>query len=244
MGPLRHCTLRETLWDMPTVFGQDVTLEPAPGVFVPSPHGLFYASAPRVEPGNRVIDIGTGSGVLAIAAAKRGARVVATDVDARAIAAARHNAALNGVEIETHLGPLFAGATGTFDVVLANLPNEIVAPAHLASIPPEDARTFAGGEGGNEHLIALLSAAPPFMTRDSRLYLGVHGLTDYRATLRAALDGFRVRLLDFAALPVKEFVIESLPFYQALARRGVIELYPDADGRWSSTGYLYELMLH
>jgi methylase of polypeptide subunit release factors len=228
---------------MLTVFGQAVSLEPAPGVFVPSPHGLFYASAPRVDAGERVIDIGTGSGVLAIAAAKCGARVVATDIDARAIAAARHNAERNGVEIETHLGPLFAGVTDTFDVVLANLPNEIVAPAYLASLPAEDARTFAGGEGGNEHLLALLAAAPRYMTHDSRLYLGVHGLTDFRATLRAALHGYRVRLLDFATLPVKEFVLESLDFYQALARRGVIELYPDADGRWSSTGYLYELTL-
>jgi hypothetical protein len=79
------------------------------------------------------------------------------------------------------------------------------------------------------------------MTPTSRLYLGVHGLTDYRGTLRAALDGYRVRLLDLEPLPVKEFVLQSLDFYQALARRGVIELFQDADGRWSSYGYLYEL---
>ncbi len=228
---------------MLTVFGQEVVLEPAPGVFVPSPHGLFYATAPQVDAGDRVIDIGTGSGVLGIAAALRGAHVVATDIDARAIAAARHNASLNGVELETHLGPLFAGATGTFDVIMANLPNEIVAPARLATLPAEDARTFSGGEGGNEQLLALLAAAPRYMTHHSRLYLGVHGLTDFRGTLRAALHHYRVRLLDFMPLPVKDFVLESLGFYQDLARRGLIELYPDAEGRWSSTGWLYELEL-
>lgn len=109
---------------------------------------MFYARSPRVEDGERVIDVGTGSGVLGIAAAKRGARVVATDVDGRAITAAEHNARLNGVRLETHLGPLFAGVTGTFDVILAILPNEIVAPVHLTSLPAEDARTFAGGAGG------------------------------------------------------------------------------------------------
>src|SRR5215213_10171893 len=159
-----------------TVFGEAVVLDDLPGVFMPSPHGLFYAHATRVEAGERVIDVGTGSGVLAIAAARRGARVVATDVDPRAAAAAEHNARLNGVTLETRVGTLFAGATGPFEVILANLPNEIVAPAHLASLPPEDARTFAGGEGGNEHLLALLAAAPPYMTPASRLYLGVHGL--------------------------------------------------------------------
>jgi release factor glutamine methyltransferase len=226
-----------------TVFGEEVVLEDAAGVFMPSPHGMFYARSPHVAPGERVIDIGTGSGVLGIAAAKRGARVVATDVDGRAIAAAQHNARLNSVTLETHLGPLFAGVTGTFDVILANLPNEVVAPAHLASLGPEDARTFAGGEGGNEHILALLAAAPPFMTPASRLYLGVHGLTDYHATLRAALGGYRLRLLDLAPLPAKTFVVQWLEYYQALARRGVIELFQDADGRWSSYGYLYELQL-
>jgi len=226
-----------------TVFGETVLLDAAVGVFMPSPHGLFYARTPHVSAGERVIDIGTGSGVLGIAAARRGARVVATDVDARAVAAAEHNARLNGVALDTRVGPLFAGMAGPFDVILANLPNEIVAPAHLATLPPEDARAFAGGEGGNEHLLALLDAAPAFMTHTSRLYLGVHGLTDHRGTLRAALADYRVRLLDLEPLPVKEFVVRSLAFYQALARRGVIELFQDAEGRWSSYGSVYELHL-
>ena len=226
-----------------TVFDETVLLDELPGVFMPSPHGMFYARSPHVESGERVIDVGTGSGVLGIAAAKRGAHVVATDVDARAIDAAVHNAEINAVTVETHVGPLFTGAEGIFDVVLANLPNEIVAPAHLASLPPADARTFAGGEWGNEQLLALLAAAPPFMTHSSRLYLGIHGLTDYHSTLRAALAGYRLCLLDLEPLPVKEFVVQSLPFYQALAKRGVIELFQDADGRWSSFGYIYELRL-
>lgn len=51
--------------------------------------------------GKRVLDVGTGSGLVAIAAAMRGASsVIATDIDARAVAAARENAALNGVSIE------------------------------------------------------------------------------------------------------------------------------------------------
>lgn len=226
------------------VLGETVVLEDAPGVFTPTPHGMFYARSLHVADGERVIDIGTGSGVLAIAAARHGARVVATDVDARAVAAAEHNARLNGVEIETRVGRLFADATGTFDAILANLPNEIVAPAHLASLSPEDARTFAGGEKGNEQLLALLAAAPPYMTHSSRLYLGVHGLTDYHNTLRTALAHYRLCLLDISPLPVKPFVTESLPFYQELARRGMIDLFQDAEGRWSSYGYLYELRLH
>jgi methylase of polypeptide subunit release factors len=227
-----------------TVFGVPVTLASSPGVFVPTTHGLFYAGAARVRPGERVIDIGTGSGLLAIAAARAGAReVVATDIDARAVEAARRNAARNGVALEARVGPLFAGATGTFDVVLANLPNEIVAPAHLATLSDEEARTFAGGPAGNDALLALLDAAPAHMHAGSRLYLGVHALTDYHATLRAALARYEVRLLALAPLAVKPYVTAHLDHYRALDAAGVVRLFRDAEGRWSSWGYVYELTL-
>jgi protein-L-isoaspartate O-methyltransferase len=225
------------------VFGEDVRLERADGVFMPSPHGLFYASVSRVEPGERVIDIGTGSGILGIAAAKRGAQVVATDIDARAVVAAEKNARLNGVSLECRVGPLFAGAEGKFDAILANLPNDIVAPEYLATLPPADAQIFAGGEGGNTHLLALLEAAPSHMHAGSRLYLGAHAITDFHGTLRAALERYSVRLLGFRQLPVKDFVTTSLSYYQELARTGVIELFQDADGRWYSYGYMFELRL-
>jgi len=224
-----------------TLMGVEVLLEPAEGVFTPSPHGMFYARALRVEPGERVIDIGTGSGVLGIAAAKRGARVVVTDINARAVAAAEHNARLNDVEVEGRLGALFAGAEGVFDVILANLPNEIVAPAHIAHMDVAQARALAGGERGNEQILALLAAARPYMHVASRLYLGVHALTDYHTTLRAALERYSLRLLDLAPLPVKPFVTEHLEYYRALADAGVIELFRDSEGRWSSYGYIYEL---
>lgn len=225
-----------------TAFGVPVTLDPRPGVFMPTPHGLFYASAARVARGERVVDVGTGSGFLAVAAARAGAaHVVATDIDPRAVEAARRNAALNGVALEARVGPLFAGAAGPFDVILANLPNEIVAPAHLAALPPEEARTFASGPAGNEALLALLEAAPPYMHARTRLYLGVHALTDYHATLRGALARYAVRLAAFAPLPVKPYVTAHLDFYRELDAAGVVRLFRDQEGRWSSWVYVYEL---
>lgn len=71
--------------------------------------------------GRRVLDVGTGSGILAIAAAKRGAlEVIAVDTDRIAIDATRENAERNGVRVEVRLGS--AGEVdGAFDLVLANL---------------------------------------------------------------------------------------------------------------------------
>jgi tRNA1(Val) A37 N6-methylase TrmN6 len=54
-----------------TVQGQEIALELNQFVFAPSANGSFYANALCLFPQERIIDIGTGSGVLAIYAAKR-----------------------------------------------------------------------------------------------------------------------------------------------------------------------------
>ena len=71
--------------------------------------------------GKRVADVGTGSAILAIACAKRGAReVVAVDIDEVAIREARANVERNAVAIELGVGSA-ADLRGAFDVVLANI---------------------------------------------------------------------------------------------------------------------------
>ncbi len=69
--------------------------------------------------GKRVLDLGTGSGLTAIAAKLAGAAtVLAADIDAYALAAVRLNAETNGVLVETTAADLLSTAPGCFDVVL------------------------------------------------------------------------------------------------------------------------------
>jgi ribosomal protein L11 methyltransferase len=112
--------------------------------------------------GASVLDVGTGSGLLAIAAHKLGAgRVVANDNDPVAVDVARENAALNGAAVALTLDPV-ERIGGTFDVVVANiLANVLVelAPALCAKVAPGGVLLLSGILGPQENEVRRAQVA-------------------------------------------------------------------------------------
>jgi ribosomal protein L11 methyltransferase len=115
---------------------------------------------PLVTDRSEVLDVGCGTGVIAVMAARLGARRVrAIDVAAAAVEATRHNAALNDVAVDVDTTPLSA-ITGRYDVVVAN----ILAPALVALAPDLRRTTAAQGrlvisgvlDGAHDHVLAAL----------------------------------------------------------------------------------------
>lgn len=89
----------------------------------------YFVDNLDIREGDLVLDLCTGSGIIAVFAAQKAKRVVATDINSRALEFARCNAALNEVEqkIDFRHGDLFEPANGMkFDAVLANPPFEPV----------------------------------------------------------------------------------------------------------------------
>lgn len=223
-----------------TVQDVDIVLELNERVFAPSKNGLFYANTLNVAPENKVIDLGTGSGILAIYAAKRGGIVSATDIEDEAIESAKKNFALNKVSVEIKKSSLFGNFSGPYDVIIANLPNEIIPPAYTKRIGQQLAQTFDGGKSGNECILSLIAEAHKYMHGKSRLYLPVHTLTDYHQVLQAAVKQYQAKLIALSELPVKAFVEENLTFYQKLNEQGIISIFKK-NNNWYSYGYVYEL---
>lgn len=115
-------------WDVASAAANTTTVVILPSMGFGTGHHattrLCAMALQEVSPaGKSVLDVGTGSGVLAIAAAKLGAaRVVGIDNDQDAIGNALENRGLNGVEVEFRCADLHeARAGGPFDIVLANL---------------------------------------------------------------------------------------------------------------------------
>ncbi len=96
----------------------------------------------KIISGDRVLDVGTGSGILSIAAVKLGAsEVMAVDIEAAAIENARANCVLNGVDTKVVLGQYSVDrVSGVFDVGIANIISSILLP-----IIPEVAKRLQSG---------------------------------------------------------------------------------------------------
>jgi release factor glutamine methyltransferase len=118
--------------------------------------------------GRDALDLCTGSGVLALTAARLGARAVAVDVSHRAVLNARLNARLNRLDVSVLRGDLLAPVGGRrFDLIVSN-PPYIPAPG---GAPRGSARSWDAGPDGRELLDRICAEAPAALRPGGRLLL-------------------------------------------------------------------------
>ena len=174
-------------WEDYAAQPDDIVVELDPGMAFgtglhPSTRLCIAALEELVRPRDAVLDVGTGSGVLSIVAAKLGAsHIVATDIDPTAVQVAAENVQVNGLaaadapaHIEIRAGSIPAGTDGHFQVVVANILAEVLANlldgtygnVPLANPLAEGGRLIMAGiieekadlviEAGRRHGLALL----------------------------------------------------------------------------------------
>lgn len=122
------------------------------GVFAPTPMSdlLGRAVIHEVRPGERVLDVGTGSGVNAILAARAGAEVLGVDINPAAVDAARANADRNGVAAVFAVSDMFSAVEGEFDLAVIDPAFRWFAPRDMTEVAIADdgyegvGRFFAG----------------------------------------------------------------------------------------------------
>ena len=131
------------------------TFRVAPGVLCPRPDTeiLCEEALRRIRPGMRVLDIGTGSGALAVSIARLApeSRVTAVDVSDTALAIARDNARSNGADVRFVRSDCFSALAGErFDMIVSNPPyiDRQEMETLMPEVRQEPALALFGGEDG------------------------------------------------------------------------------------------------
>ncbi|MEU3405167.1 HemK2/MTQ2 family protein methyltransferase [Streptomyces sp. NPDC006670] len=175
-----------------------------PGVYRPQADTLLLADALAREPlgpGARVVEIGTGTGALALRAAARGAHVTAVDVAWPAVLAARLNGWRQRLRLRVLHGDFAERTRGRrYDLVLANPP---YVPGPDSRLPTSGARRAweAGREG--RAVIDRICTAAPTLLRPGGVLLMVHsGMCGAQKTLALlAGQGLSAHVTERARIP-------------------------------------------
>ena len=126
-----------------------------PNVLIPRPETehLVEAALERIRPGDLVVDVGTGSGAIAVSLAKHApsAAVIATDISPAAVGVAKSNAVMLDVGVQFFLGDVTSAIrAGRVDVLVSNPPYVPLrdAPGLQAELRHEPPIALFGGEDG------------------------------------------------------------------------------------------------
>jgi release factor glutamine methyltransferase len=153
-------------------------------------HLLGEAVLAEVRPEDRVLDMGTGSGVNAILAAGQARAVVAVDVNPSAIEAARANAERNGVadRIDVRLSDVFSDVDGEFDLIVFDPPFRWFAPRDRLEMAMTDENYRA--------LTEFFARVGPHLAPDGRMliFFGTSGDLGYLRSVATAA-GFDAEMI-------------------------------------------------
>jgi release factor glutamine methyltransferase len=161
-----------------------VRLVTLPGVFRPISDTWLLADALDAEPlapGARILDLCSGSGALAIRAARR-AEATAVDVSRRSVTTIRLNAFLNGVKVRALRGDLLDAVPGErFDAIVSNPP---YVPAPSEALPARGrARAWDAGRDGRALLDRICAQAPSHLRAGGVLLVVHSSLLGYERTV-------------------------------------------------------------
>lgn len=150
---------------------KNLALDVGLNVYSPAEDSILLADSLDVNGGERVLDVGTGSGIIALSAAEFAGSVLGVDVDPQAVSCARKNAVRNGIgNAEFRVSDLFENVEGKFDLIIFN-------PPYLPSGSIKD-KAVDGGRRGRQLIRKFIADAGDHLNPEGRILILVSSLNE------------------------------------------------------------------
>lgn len=191
------------------ILDTSIELNDLPEVYVPSDDSYLLLKTVEPPVGKRFLDMGCGSGIIGLHAARSGATVVSSDINPHAVECARRNAARNDLRIEVVQSDLFERITGNFDVIAFNppyLPDETRSTSWIE-------KSWAGGGEGSEVAVRFLRDAWRHLSPGGDIYLILSSLGGLMSVLKSAKEKYAAEMLE-----EKHMFFESVYAYRLRLR--------------------------
>ncbi|MFW6040360.1 MAG: HemK2/MTQ2 family protein methyltransferase [Thermoplasmatota archaeon] len=149
----------------------DINFKISENVYEPSEDTYLLLSLVDVKKDEKVLDIGCGSGIIAIHCARNGGVVTAVDISKQAIKTTEKNALSNDVDITIKKSDLFSNINSTYDVIIFNPP---YLPKHK-NLKLD--KRWDGGDRGDESIVKFLKNAERYLNEEGRIYMCFSDIT-------------------------------------------------------------------
>jgi release factor glutamine methyltransferase len=169
-----------------------IEIDVGPEVYNPSDDSYLLLKVVDVSPEERFLEIGAGTGLLSIHAAKLGARVTAADVNPHAVECTKRNAAKNSVRIDTVKSDLFEKVQGNYDVIVFNPPYLPGATTSTSWIE----RAWSGGDEGSETAVKFLNDAWKHLSPGGRILIILSSVGGLMSVLKSARERYDSEMLE------------------------------------------------
>jgi len=190
----------------------DIIIEVPEEVYYPREDTLLLAKILEKEEikGKKCLEMCCGSGFLSVLMAKRGGKVVAADINEKAVEATRNNAEKNSVKVDAVVSDMFENIKEKFDLIVFNPPYLPDVDFNLKRELNIE-RQWSGGKTGREVIKKFVKDAKKFLNKNGKIIMIISSLTGENETKELLKKNkFNVKEIAREKIPWEELIVFSI----------------------------------